>query len=96
MGYDEKKIKIAKENTENNQSSNQRKCTESDWRNWKQLKNFNKYGRNVRETRAIAAIKQNSKYFYKFVKNKNSTIKAGFGPLQDEDGNLEPSNRNMS
>ena len=32
--------------------------------------------RNLRETRAIAAIKKNPKYFYKFVKN-NSTIRAG-------------------
>ena len=32
-GFDEKKNKIAKENTEVNKSSNQRKCTESDQRN---------------------------------------------------------------
>ena len=32
--------------------------------------------RNIRETRAIAAIKNNPKYFYKFVKN-NSKIRAG-------------------
>ena len=48
---------------------------------------------NLRETRAIAAIKKNLKYFYKFVKN-NSTISAGIGPLQDEKGNLEPSKKN--
>ena len=30
---------------------------------------------NLRETRAIAAIKNNPKYFYKFVKN-NSKIRA--------------------
>ena len=42
--------------------------------------------RNRRETRAIAAIKNNPKYFYKFVKN-NSKIRAGIGPLQDEEGN---------
>ena len=47
---------------------------------------------NLRETRAIAAIKKNPKYFYIFVKN-NSTIRAGIGPLQDEEGNLEPSNK---
>ena len=51
--------------------------------------------RNLREKRAIAAIKNNPKYFYKFVKN-NSKIRAGIGPLQDEEGNLEPSNRKMS
>ena len=34
--------------------------------------------RNLRETRAIAAIKKNPKYFYKFVKN-NSKIRAGIG-----------------
>ena len=51
--------------------------------------------RNLRETRAIAAIKNNPKYFYKFVKN-NSKIRAGIGPLQDEEGNLEPSNKKMS
>ena len=51
--------------------------------------------KNLRETRAIAAIKNNPKYFYKFVKN-NSKITAGIGPLQDEEGNLEPSNKNMS
>ena len=31
--FDEKKIKIAKENTDVNKSSNQRKCTKSDQRN---------------------------------------------------------------
>ena len=36
--------------------------------------------RNLRETRAIAAIKKNLKYFYKIVKN-NSTIRARIGPL---------------
>ena len=34
-GFDEKKIKIAKENTDVNKSSNQRKCTKSDQRNIK-------------------------------------------------------------
>ena len=42
--------------------------------------------RNLGETRAIAAIKNNPKYFYKFVKN-NSKIRAGIGPLRDEEGN---------
>ena len=51
--------------------------------------------RNLRETRAIAAIKKNPNYFYKFVKN-NSTIRAGIGPLQDEKVNLEPSKKKMS
>ena len=32
-GFDEKKIKIAKESTDVNKSSNQRKCTKSDQRN---------------------------------------------------------------
>ena len=45
--------------------------------------------------RAIVAIKKNPKYFYKFVKN-NSTIRAGIGPLQDDEGNLEQSNKKMS
>ena len=36
----------------------------------------------------------NPKYFYEFV--KNSKIRAGIGPLQDEEGNLEPSNKKMS
>ena len=39
----------------------------------------------LRETRAIAAIKNNPNYFYKFVKY-NSKITAGIGPLQDEEG----------
>ena len=46
--------------------------------------------RNLKETRAIAAIKKTPKYFYKFVRN-NSKIRAGIGPLQDEEGNQEPS-----
>ena len=37
--------------------------------------------------RAFAAIKKNPKYLCKFVKN-NSTIRAGIGPLQDEEGEL--------
>ena len=41
--FDEKKIKITKENTEVNKTSNQRKCTKSDQINLKQIKNFNKY-----------------------------------------------------
>ena len=40
-------------------------------------------------------IKNNPKYCYKLVKN-NSKIRAGIGPLQDEEGNLEPSNKKMS
>ena len=51
--------------------------------------------KNLRETRAIAAIKNNPKYFYKFVKS-NSKIRAGIGPLHDKEGNLEPSNKKMS
>ena len=51
--------------------------------------------RNLREMRVIAAIKNNPKYFYKFVKI-NSKISAGIGPIQDEEGNFEPSNKNMS
>ena len=94
-GFDEKSIKIIKENTEVKKSSNQRKYTKQDQRKWKQLKNFNKYKRNLRETRVIAAIKKNPKYFYKFVKN-NWTIRAGIRPLQDEEGNLKPSNKKMS
>ena len=50
---------------------------------------------NPRETRAIASIMKIPKYFYKFVKN-NLTIRAGIGLLQDEEGNLEPSNKKMS
>ena len=50
---------------------------------------------NLIETRALAAMKQNPEYFYKFVKNK-STIRARIGPLQDEEKNLEPSNKKMS
>ena len=43
----------------------------------------------------LAALKKNPKYFYKCVEN-NSMIRAGIGPLQDEEGNLEPSNKKMS
>ena len=42
--------------------------------------------RNLQETRAIADIKNKPKYFYKFIKN-NSKIRAGIGPLQDEERN---------
>ena len=56
-GFDEKKIKITKENTDVNKSSNRKKITKSDQRNWKQLKKFINSERNLRETRAIAAIK---------------------------------------
>ena len=50
--------------------------------------------RNQRETRAIAALKKNPKYLYKFVENI-SMIRAGIGPLQDEEGNLEPTTKNL-
>ena len=43
----------------------------------------------------LAALKKNPKYFYKCVEN-NSMIRAGIGPLQDEEGNLEPSNKKIS
>ena len=86
----------AKENTEVNKSSNQKKCTKSDQSNLKRLKNFNKYRKKFKIYDSnIAAIKKNPKYFYKFVR-KNSTIRAGIGPLQDEEGNLEPSNKKTS
>ena len=38
--YDEKNIKITKENTEVNRSSNPRKCTKSKNKNFKELKKF--------------------------------------------------------
>ena len=41
---------------------------------------------------AIAAIKKTPKYFYKFVKN-NSAIRAGIGPLQDEEGTWNQATR---
>ena len=50
---------------------------------------------NVRETREIAAIKKANNTFTNSKKN-NSTIRAGIGPLQDEEGNLEPSNKKIS
>ena len=56
------------------------------------LKNSINTERNLRETRAIAAIKKTPKYYYKFVKN-NSKIRTGIGRLQDEEENLEPSNK---
>ena len=59
------------------------------------FKNSINTGRKRRGTRAIPAIKQNPKYICKFVKI-NSTLRAGIGPLQDEEGNLEPSNKKMS
>ena len=60
-------------------------------RNLRETKNKSETERNLRETRAIAAFKKNPNYFYKFVK-KNSTIRAGIGPLHDEEANLEPDN----
>ena len=43
----------------------------------------------------VCYFQNNPKYFYKFIKN-HSKIRAGIGPLQDEKGNLEPSNKKMS
>ena len=51
---------------------------------------------NLRETRAVAAIKNNPKYFYKFVEKTTHMMRTGIGPLQDEEGNLEPSNKKMT
>ena len=48
--------------------------------------------RNLRETRAIAPIEQTPKYVYKFVKN-NLTIRAGIGPLHDEQGRMDQATR---
>ena len=62
-GFDGKNIKISKENTEVNKSSNQRKCTKSDQRNWNKLKMSINTQRNLREATAIAAIKKHPKYF---------------------------------
>ena len=61
----------------------------------KNLKNSINTEINLRDTRAISAVKHNPKYFYKFVKN-NSKIRAGIGPLHYEKGNLEPINKKMS
>ena len=80
-------IKIAKETKEN--VLNQIKEIEN---NLKISKNTE---RNLRETRAIVAINKSPKYLYKFVKN-NSTIRAGIGPLNDEEGNLNQATKNMS
>ena len=93
-GFYEKKNKL-QQNTEVNKSSNRRKCTKSDQRNWNNLKISINTEINLREKRAIAAIKKNPKCLYKFVKN-NSTIRAGIEPLQDEERNLEPNNNKMS
>ena len=60
-GYDEKNIKIAKENTEGNKSSNQRKCTKSDWRNLKQLKNFNKYKKKSKRNESFCCYQAKCK-----------------------------------
>ena len=90
-GFDEKKIKI--------EMSTNHQTKENILNQIKEIENNLKISmnpeRNLRETRAIAAIKNNPKYFYKFIKN-NSKIKAGIGPLHDEEGNLEPSNKKMS
>ena len=58
------------------------------------LRIFNKYRKKSKRNESYCSYKKNLKYFYKFVKN-NSTIRAGIGPLQDEEGNLEPSNPKM-
>ena len=56
-GFDEKKIKIAKENTDVIKSSNQKKCTKSDQRNLKQLKNFNTYKKKSKRNKSIVLSK---------------------------------------
>ena len=50
--FDEKKIKIEKENTKINKSSNQRKCTKPDQRNLKRFKNFNKYRKKSKRNKS--------------------------------------------
>ena len=50
--------------------------------------------RNLRETRTIAAMTK-PEIFVRIRKN-NSKIRARIGPLQDEEGNREPSNKKMS
>ena len=86
-GFDEKKIKLQKKI----QRSTKHQTRENVLNQIKEIENKFKISinteRNLTETRAIAAIKKNPKYFYKFVKT-NSKIRAGIGPLQDEEGNL--------
>ena len=60
-GFDEKKIEIAKENTEVNKSSNQKKAQNQ----IKEIENLEisiNTERNLRETSAIADIKKKPKY----------------------------------
>ena len=54
------------------------------------LKNLINTERNLRET-----FKKNRNTL-QIRKKNNSKIRAGIGPLQDEEGNLEPSNKKMS
>ena len=95
MGFDEKKSKLEKKI----QMWINHQTKENVLNQIKEIENNLKISinteRKLKETRDIAAIKYNPKYFYKFVKN-NSKIRAGIGPLQDEEGNLEPSYKKMS
>ena len=76
--YDEKKIKISKK-YRGQQITNQRKFLNQIKEIQNNLKISINAEINLRETRAIAVIQQNPKYFYKFVKH-NSAIRVGIGP----------------
>ena len=94
-GLQWKKYQNCKRKYKVNKSSNYRKCTKSDQKKLKRTnKNLINTEWNLRETRVIAAIKQKPKYFCKFVKKQQlNDQSSGIGPLQDEEGNLEPSNK---
>ena len=75
-GFNEKNMKITKENTDVNKSSTKENVLNQIKEIENKLKISLNTELNLRETRAIAAIKKNPKHFYKFVKN-NATIRAG-------------------
>ena len=67
-GYDEKNIKITKENTEVNRSSNPRKCTKSNNKNLKELKNFNQHRKKSKRNESYCCYQEKSKILQQILK----------------------------
>ena len=62
----------------------------------KNIKNLNKYRNKSKRNESYCCYQEKAKILQQIGKKNNSTIRAGIGPNQDEEGNLEPSNKKMS
>ena len=95
-GYVEKIIKIAKENTESNKSSNQRKCTKSEWINWKQLNIFNRYSKKSKRNKSCCWYQAKPQILLQICKKQLNDKSYNWTSPGRREGTWNQSNKKMS